>query len=145
MKSHLRTALLLAALLGIVVVLGGCASSGGADTGQLEGTWALESFGGSTELVPADPAVTSDLTLKAGKASGAGGVNTFSGTYDAPGDNRLSFGPLASTAMAGEPAAMEQEDKFFAALAATRHFELNAGKLVLSDTGNNTLMVLAPK
>lgn len=135
---------LLVALLAAVAVLGGCAP-GSADMGALEGTWVVDSFGGPTELVPADPNVTSDLTLKAGTATGTGGVNTFSGTYDAPGDGKISFGPLAATAMAGPPAAMEQETRFFSALEEVKRYELSAGKLVLGDKGNNTLVVLVPK
>ena len=61
------------------------------------------------------------------------------------GDGKISFGPLASTAMAGEPAAMEQEGEFFAALEKAERWELNDGKLVLTDSGNNTLLLLAPK
>ena len=72
-------------------------------------------------------------------------MNSFSGTYDTPGDNALEFGPLASTKMAGPEPAMKQESEFFAALAKTKHFEINEGKLVLSDLGNNTLVVLVAK
>jgi len=143
MKSKSRTASLLALLMGIAVLLGGCAAK--ADTAAIEGTWVLESFGGQTALVPADPAVKTELTLKAGQATGSGGVNSFSGTYSASSDSKISFGPLAATAMAGPPAAMTQESKFFAALEKAKRFELNSGKLVFGDPGNNTVMVLAPK
>ena len=87
----------------------------------------------------------SDLTLKAGKASGNGGVNSFSGTYQTSSGGKISFGPLASTLMAGPPAAMAQESKFFSALQNAKRFEINAGKFVLSDSENNTLMVLVRK
>lgn len=145
MKPRVRTTLLFAVLMGIVGLLVGCASAGGGDTAALEGAWVIESFGGQTALVPADPAVTSELTLKAGQASGSGGVNSFSGTYEASGDSKISFGPLAATAMAGPPAAMEQESKFFSALESAKRFEINEGKLMLGDIGNNTLMVLKRK
>ena len=105
----------------------------------------LESFGGTTELQPADPAVTTELAMKAGKATGNGGVNTFSTTYEANDDGGLKFGQVASTMMAGEPAAMEQEAAFFKALAKTRNYEFNEGKLVFGDLGNNTLVVLTSK
>ena len=144
MRGKTRMKLLVAALVGLAVVLGGCASAS-VDTSALQGTWALESFGGVTALTPTDPSVASDLTLQAGVASGNGGVNSFSGTYKVPGKGRITFGPLAATAMAGPPAATDQESKFFAALNATKHYELNAGKLVLSDLGNNTLLVLVKK
>ena len=123
-------------------VAAGCAS-GGADAAKLEGGWVLEAFGGTTELVPADPGVTSQMAMSDGKVAGSGGVNTFTGTYEAQ-DGNLEFGQIAATLMAGEPAAMEQEAKFLKALEDTRHFEFDGDKLVLTDTGNNTLMVLTP-
>lgn len=144
MKSRLRTALVVAGALAVVLVLVGC-SSGKADTSTLEGSWVLESFGGVTAVVPADPAVTSELTLEAGQASGNGGVNSFSGTYEASSDSKISFGPLAATAMAGSPAAMDQESKFFAGLEKAKRWEIDAGKLVLGDIGNNTVMILVAK
>jgi heat shock protein HslJ len=126
-------------------MLGGCASSGAADPAALEKAWVLESLGGTTALTPADPAVTSTLTLKDGEASGSGGVNSFGGSYTASSDGDISFGALNSTLMAGPEPAMKQETAFFKALADAKHFEFNQGKLVLSGTGNDTLAVLAPK
>jgi heat shock protein HslJ len=136
---------LFAALVGMVVVVGGCASTTGPDPADLEGTWVVESFGAAEGLTDADPAVTSVITLKADEATGSGGVNSFSGSYQASDDGSISFGPLAATKMAGEPAAMEQESAFFAALEAARSFEFNEGKLVFGDMGNNTLVVLVPQ
>ena len=132
-------------LLTAAVLVCGCASSGGVDTSQLEGSWVLESFGAPNGLTPADPTVTSEMSLTADEAQGTGGVNSFSGPYEAKSDGSISFGPLAATEMAGPPAAMAQEARFFQALEAARSFELHEGKLVLSDSGNNTLVILAPK
>jgi len=143
--SRLRTSLGLIVLLVAVAALAGCTSTGGADPAALNGAWVLESFGAPQGLTPADPSVTSELILQAGKASGTGGVNSFSGTYEAKDDASIVFGPLASTQMAGEEKAMQQEGAFFSAIQDARSFEINDGKLVLSDTGNNTLIVLAPK
>ncbi len=145
MKSRMSTAALCAALLGVAVVVGGCASADAPDPADLEGTWALEAFGGATDLVDARPGVTTEITFADSQVTGSGGVNTFNGSYETPGDDALTFGPLASTRMAGPPEAMEQEADFFAALEDTEHFEFNDGKLVLSDQGNNTLAVLVAK
>jgi heat shock protein HslJ len=144
MKSKLLASLLLTAALGVVLALGGCSASK-TDMAALEGSWKLDSFGGTGALVPADPSVVSDLTLKAGQASGSGGVNSFSGTYQASADSKISFGPLAATAMAGPPAAMDQESKYFAALAKVQRYDFNQGNLVLGDAGNNTLLVFVKK
>jgi len=145
MKRRLVRFFLLTTLVSVSLASTGCGSSGGFDPKALEAGWVLESFGGASNLVPTDPAITTDITMAAGKTNGSGGVNSFSGTYEASGDSSISFGPLASTRMAGPPEAMAQEAKFFAALEVAKHFEISKGKLVLSDSGNNTLMVLAPK
>lgn len=138
----------MAALLAFGMTVAGCTVSGGTgstDPADLEGTWVLVSFGGTTELTPADPAVTTELTLLDGEVTGTGGVNRFTGTYEATDDGALTFGPIASTKMAGSDEAMAQESEFFAALEATEHFGFNDGNLVLSDLGNNTLAVLTEK
>lgn len=147
MTSRIRT-ILLVAILGTALALAGCASGAGSantDPAAVEGSWQLEAFGGTTDLQPADPAVTTTMDLKGGQASGNGGVNSFSGAYETPQAGALEFGPTMSTKMAGPEAAMKQEDQFFKALANTKHFEIKDGKLVLSDTGNNTLAVLVAK
>ncbi len=140
-----RVAFVLFIALLAVVALAGCTQSTGSDPAALEGTWTVESFGAPEGLTPADPAVTSQITLEGGKASGNGGVNSFSGTYETEDGTRLRFGPLAATEMAGPPAAMEQESAFFAALNDTRNYEINEGKLVLAGRGNDTLVILVAK
>lgn len=145
MMPKMRTELLFAALLGLAVVLGGCASSGESDPAALEGAWVVESFGAASGLTAADPDVTTEMTLEAGEATGSGGVNSFSATYEAPEAGRLSFGPVVSTKIAGPSNAMAQEAAFFLSLERTARFEFNQDKLALADSGNNTLVILAPK
>jgi heat shock protein HslJ len=135
----------LAATLTVFSVLSGCSgSSANVDSATLDGAWVLESLGGVSDLTPADPSVTSTLTLEDGKASGTGGVNTFRGTYESPADGELSFSPLASTRMAGPEAAMLQEAAFLEALEETARFEIDGDRLVLGNAGNDTLAVLSP-
>ena len=74
------------------------------------------------------------LLLQNGRASGSTGCNTFSGTYNLD-QERLEFGPLATTRMACEPAAMEQEARFLSILAAARSY---------SRYGNGSLSIIAP-
>lgn len=137
-----RAAPVVSAIL-IVLALAGCTAPG-QDPASLEGEWKLEAFSGSTGLLPTDGSIQSTLTLEDGQASGNGGVNSFSGTYEASA-GKISFGPLAATEMAGPPEAMEQEQNFFAALAETRGFETTEGRLVLSNADNDTVMVLVSK
>lgn len=111
---------------------------------DLDGTWFPASFAGARDLTPADPAVDTELTLASGRATGSGGVNRFRTTFAATGQGGISFGPVASTRMAGPDSAMTQESEFFAALERARRFEITEGNLVLSDVDANTLVVLAP-
>jgi heat shock protein HslJ len=74
------------------------------------------------------------LRLDGGRASGNAGCNSFSGTYKLS-EERLEFGPLATTRMACEPAIMDQEARFLATLAAVRSY---------SRYGNGSLSLIAP-
>ncbi len=144
-RVKLRTTLVLVVVVGVLttaLVVAGCTSTDSTNPASLEGTWQLESFGGAQGLKPADPAVTTNMTMEAGMAGGSGGVNSYSAIYETLGENALTFGRVVATQMAGEQAAMAQEAAFFAALEKTEHFEISDGKLVLSDAGNNTLAVM---
>ncbi|TLM99077.1 MAG: META domain-containing protein [Actinobacteria bacterium] len=134
---------MLAAALALMV---GCTNSGGVSAADLKGTWVVESFGAPNGLTDAAQGVTTEITFDdGGKASGNGGVNSYSATYEAADGGDLTFGPVMSTKMAGPPEAMAQESAFFSALEKTRRFEFNDGKLVLAGTGNDTLAVLVSK
>jgi len=129
-----------AVLVALVALLSGCGdtdTSADAPT-QLEGSWQLETLGGAKT----DPAVVSQLNMNEGKASGNAGVNTFTGSYEAPQDGRVTFGPLATTMMAGPDAAMQQEQAFLKALAETKKFTTEDGALVLMDDSEGRLAVL---
>lgn len=134
----------LCVLLTLVAVVGliGCTSKA-ADPKVVEGEWFLESFGGKSDLEPADPNVMTEMTLEAGTAEGNGGVNSFSGPYKVSGENGLTFGEMNRTLIAGSPEADAQEARFLEALQKTRHFEISEGKLILSSNNNDTLAVLA--
>ena len=146
MRQKVLAIMVLVALgMAVASTIGGCTASGRIDPATIERTWVLESFGAAAGLSPADPSVTTEMTLESGKATGSGGVNSFTGRYEAFDDGRIRFGQPAATMMAGPPAAMEQESTFFSAMEKATRFEINQGKLVLSDSDNNTLLVMAPK
>ncbi len=114
-----------------------------AGTADLEGTWFPVSLVRAGDLSPADRSVATELTLAAGRATGSGGVNRFRTTFAATGQCGISFGPVASTRMAGPDNAMTQESEFLAALTAATRFEITEGHLVLSDVDDNTLVDLS--
>jgi heat shock protein HslJ len=85
----------------------------------------------------AGAAVTGDMPITLrfdadGGASGRGGCNSYGGSYTLTGD-ALSFGPIAATRMACEPALMDQEQRYFDTLAkVTRYAVADDGALLLT-------------
>ena len=140
-----RSLWLVIGLTSLVLATGCGSGTGGAvtDPAALQGTWVAESFAGADDLVPADAEVTTELTLDDGQATGTGGVNRFMTSYEASEDGSISFGAVASTRMAGPDNAMAQETAFLSALESAERFEIDDGRLVLTDAGDNTLVVLA--
>jgi heat shock protein HslJ len=97
--------------------------------------WVLTTLNGQPAAV-ADGRGAATLRLDAEKkqAGGFSGVNRYFGGYEREGD-RLKFGALAGTHMAGPPAAMAGETAFLAALAATSHWRLDGPALELLHDG----------
>jgi putative lipoprotein len=124
----------------------GCGAGSGSraagDPSALEGTWVLEATAVAGEELAADPGVRTELTFEGGRAVGHGGVNRFSAPYEATDEGGISIGPVAGTRMAGPPHAMEQEDRFFAALDASARFVVEESRLSLLDDAEQRLVVL---
>jgi heat shock protein HslJ len=59
-----------------------------------------------------------------GRAFGSGGCNHWFGSYQLN-SGKLTFGPLGSTRRACAPALMEQEQRFFEALANVQRWDFN--------------------
>jgi putative lipoprotein len=97
----------------------------------LAGAWLAEDIdgGGVIDYLQTTLEIGAD-----GKVSGNGGCNRFSGSATIEGD-KITFGDLASTMMACAEAAMDQEMKLHAALAAARSYRIDAAqrKLFLDD------------
>lgn len=111
----------------------------GPDAAQLPlvGAWLAEDIAGGGVI---DNLQTTLEIAADGKVSGNGGCNRFSGSASIDGD-KISFGDLASTMMACTEAAMDQEMKFHAALAAAHTFRIDAEqrKLFLSDAAGTVV------
>lgn len=108
-----------------------------AATLPLAGAWLAEDIAGGGVI---DNLQTTLEIAADGKVSGNGGCNRFSGSASIDGD-KISFGDLASTMMACTEAAMDQEMKFHAALAAAHTFRIDAEqrKLFLSDAAGKVV------
>ena len=124
----------LAAILLVWLALG-CASSL-----PLVGTeWVAEQIDGR----PVTPGVRSTLAFQSEKrAVGAAGCNRWFAAVKMPGNNGLSFEHPGTNRMACGAAAMEQESRFLAALAAVRTYRLDGARLWLLDGGGAQRMRL---
>lgn len=107
----------------------------------LAGRWLAEDINGGGVI----DRLQSVLEIGAdGRVSGTGGCNRIGGSATVTGP-AISFGRLISTQMACTPAAMNQEQKFLAALEAARSWRIDPlrQKLILSGATGATVMVLA--
>lgn len=102
-------------------------------------TWVAEQIQGRrvAERLPSTITFTAE-----GRAHGTGGCNRFTGGFALEG-RALRFGAMASTNMACEEAAMDQEQRFHAALAVVRGYRIAGGILHLTDAAGATLIRLS--
>ena len=128
----------------VVIGIAGCGGSASDEPrgGELtDARWVLSSYtvDGAEEDVP--DGVTSDATFSASRVSGTGGVNQYSGPYEAGDDGGLEFGDIASTLMAGPPDATEVETAVFAAFGETASYFADDATLTLYDKDDKVLLV----
>ena len=93
--------------------------------------WIAEDINGAGVI---DYAQTTLLIGPSGSVSGSGGCNRFASSATING-GKITFKPAAATRMMCAAAVMDQEQKFFTALDATRTYSVEAGtgKLFLYD------------
>lgn len=106
----------------------------------LPGTWLAEDIGGGGVM----DYLQTTLEIRAdGSFSGNGGCNNYRGNAQING-SAIRFGPAAATFKACTPAAMDQEQKFHAALGEVRSWEVDAirRKLILRGQAGEKLIVL---
>ena len=129
------------ALLGLAA-LSACAITTREATIDLPGTsWVLVDLDGAHPVGETTPTIAFD---DQGGVSGSAGCNTFSGGVTIEG-SELSFGSLATTRMACEdPAVNEQEQAFLLALEGVTDFTVDSeGRLVLEGGAPLTFEVAA--
>lgn len=105
----------------------------------LDITWQAESIGGSPVVENAQTTLSIAGDMRAG---GRGGCNSYFAQAELAGES-LRFSAVAATRRACTAAEVTvQEERFFAALAATRFWRLRDGKLVLLDSGGRDVAIL---
>ena len=101
--------------------------------------WQATEIAGQAALSGAEAADVTAVFV-AGEMSGSGGVNRYSATYETAADGAITITTPAATLMAGPPAAMEQEQAYFAALEQVVGFSATADSLTLTDEQGNVLV-----
>jgi heat shock protein HslJ len=137
----MKKVFLLVLALGMVFTIigaSGCSSSTGTD---LEGKkWLLESYGDpdSPQAVIKDTRVTAEFSE--GEVTGIAGCNNYFGSYEVSGKS-LTFGPVANTEMycMDPEGVMDQETDYLTALQSAKTYEITAGKLQITYSGNQVL------
>jgi putative lipoprotein len=92
--------------------------------------------GQKVEIATGQQSITIQFTPE-GKVNGKGGCNSFSASYQANPDGKLSFSPVISTKMACADS-MQTESAYFSALAKVQQFKLVSGQLMLSSSDGQT-------
>ena len=99
--------------------------TGGAELASTK--WKLSGAAYDTAVTEAN-GITLDFA--AADASGNAGVNTYNASYTSSADGALTFGPIATTKMAGEQAAMDAEAAYLEALQSVTAYSVNAEGLL---------------
>jgi putative lipoprotein len=112
---------------------------GGAD--RLDGTRWLTEYIDERGVI--DFAQTTLEFVEPGRAAGRGGCNRWSASVEIRGST-IQFGDAITTKMACVEALMDQENRFLAALQASRSFRVKDQKLVLLDAQGKERVSLTP-
>ncbi|MDH3399651.1 MAG: META domain-containing protein [Chromatiales bacterium] len=108
------------------------------DFSVLAGDWILDSLEGEKWL--GEPRVTMNLS-DGGRFSGSGGCNRYFGVFTLA-EGKLSTGPIGSTMMACEQAAMDLEYRYLASLEKVASITRGDALLHLLDEQARELVVL---
>jgi len=82
--------------------------------------------------------ITASFTAS-GNMSGDSGCNSYNTSYTVSGNN-ITIGPASGTGIMCEPDAMADEQAYLAALPLAVTFEINSGKLIISDSAGQMLL-----
>jgi len=107
------------------------AASAGDSSSGLAGVWVLEDIGGTGVI---DNARATLEFRDSARVAGRGWCNQFSGPVTVSGST-ISFGPLAATRMACAQAVMDQETRYFKALAVAERYALEGPALLIYAKG----------
>lgn len=84
------------------------------------------------------------LGLQEGRAGGRAPVNRYFGTLTEADSGRLDVGAMATTMMAGSPAAMAAEGVYLDLLGRVTGYRRTSGELVLTDDAGDEVLAFVP-
>lgn len=136
------SALILSIIVGLLAAaVAGCGAQPEQDVTVLEGTtWMAVAMQAASGLEPVEADVATTAKFSDGVLGGNGGVNRYSGSYEASADGSMNVEMGASTAMAGPEPAMAQEARFFELLPKTDAFVVTPDSLELMDGQGEVLV-----
>lgn len=138
LNSKITTQTAIMILLMLLAALTSCTAGGQSTESPLDGSsWVLTSINHNKPL----DGTQATLLFQGGNASGNGGCNTYSGTYETSGEEIL-IGPLVQTEMdCREPeGTMDQERTFLATLGEAKTFRLEDETLTIFSDEGQTLV-----
>lgn len=121
-------------IIGAVIFAAGCISP---ESESPEGNWVLTGIGSDNTSIIGD--ITLEITDT--NISGNSGVNNYFGKITLGQGGKLNISGLGSTKMAGPADLMEQEQKYYAALANAAAYKITNGSLILSDNAGNIILI----
>jgi heat shock protein HslJ len=122
-----------------VTLAGGAAAQDTMSTPEGQ-PWALEAYSGDDGLVAVPDGLAASLLLMDGTASGSGGCNRFSGSYQIDG-NALTIAPeMGVTLVACAPEAEELEAAYLALLPTTASWQATETGLQLLNGDGSTIL-----
>ena len=129
------------AALGLVMILGGCVTTGPASPSLAGTSWLAEDIDGRGVL----GGVQSTLLFDAAqRISGRAACNQYFGTMERGEGGRLQLKPAGTTRMACPEPVMDQEQRFLEALGTITSYRSESGTLSLLDASGRIRIRLAP-
>jgi len=131
-----------ALLLGLAALVAAACNTAAANrtNGLANTNWMLSTMAGN----PMASGTNITLGFGLAQASGFGGCNQYSTTYQTDGSRGLTFGTIAATRMACPAPQVALETTYYASLAQVVRFVMAGGNLTLLDRSNSAVLTFAP-
>lgn len=135
---------LIAAAMVAVTACGPDTARTGGSGGPIQGAWVLSEYSSGGVLQKLPGGLTTTITFAGQGVDGRAAVNSYRGPFTADGaEGSLSIGPLATTQIGGDAAAMAAESDYLRAVQAAASYTAGQGRLTVFGAKGETLLVYA--